>query len=339
MSRRLRPARAGEYLAFLVAPPCGDLLTPYLVVTSRPYTSASWAPRDARRPVVVAVRLRRCAGDRARRAQRPARISRGRGASARRPRLVVSSTSSDGGRTWSSPVVVAAAADEPHLSTIAVGQGGDVYIAGIDTPHGIWIARSTDHGKTFGALAHCRAAARESVVELRGTGDLQVVRQRGDDVHRPDPTVARDEERCRRRLRRCRREQDARRLPDRARPRARAALPRAGQPAGPREDPTAISRGGGRSEHQRAVGVLVRHDVRPERPPHLVHLLGVARRTDVDPARACGGRSDESRRPLHRPAEKHRPLDRPSSPIAASRTRSGSTSARSTSPRTSTRLR
>jgi hypothetical protein len=53
-------------------------------------------------------------------------------------------------------VVVAKAADEPHLSTIAVAPGGDVYIAGIDAPHGIWITRSTDDAKTFTAP---RAAA------------------------------------------------------------------------------------------------------------------------------------------------------------------------------------
>jgi hypothetical protein len=36
--------RDREFLAFLVAPPCGDLLTPYLVVTSRAYATARWSP-------------------------------------------------------------------------------------------------------------------------------------------------------------------------------------------------------------------------------------------------------------------------------------------------------
>jgi hypothetical protein len=62
---------------------------------------------------------------------------------------VVVSRSTDTGRTWSAPVVVAPPSDQPHLSTIAVAPNGTVYVAGIDAAHGIWIARSKDDGRTF----------------------------------------------------------------------------------------------------------------------------------------------------------------------------------------------
>jgi hypothetical protein len=49
-------------------------------------------------------------------------------------------------------LIVAPASGAPHLSTIAVGPSGDVYVAGIDAKHGVWIARSTDQGATFGPV-------------------------------------------------------------------------------------------------------------------------------------------------------------------------------------------
>jgi hypothetical protein len=64
----------------------------------------------------------------------------------------VLSSSGDGGTTWTPPVIVAPASGAPHLSTIAVGPNGEVYVAGIDARHGVWIARSTDRGTTFGAV-------------------------------------------------------------------------------------------------------------------------------------------------------------------------------------------
>jgi hypothetical protein len=82
-----------------------------------------------------------------------------RGLSPKQEGTVVS-TSHDGGRTWSAPVVVVPAADEPHLPSIAVAPNGDVFVGGIDNTHGIWVARSTDHGHTFSKptrLGHLRA--------------------------------------------------------------------------------------------------------------------------------------------------------------------------------------
>ena len=56
-------------------------------------------------------------------------------------------------------MIVAPASGAPHLSTIAVGPSGDVYLAGIDAKHGVWIARSTDQGATFGPV-HAAAPLR-----------------------------------------------------------------------------------------------------------------------------------------------------------------------------------
>ncbi len=148
--------RAREFLAFLVEPACKDQLTAYVAVTSRPIGAHRWGP-----VVRVAPPTWRYGFDDA-----PALavdvqsgrlyLSWTRGISAKTA-AVVASRSDDAGRTWSAPIVVAKAADEPHLSTLAVAPGGDVYIAGIDAAHGIWIARSTDGAKTFTAP---RTAAR-----------------------------------------------------------------------------------------------------------------------------------------------------------------------------------
>jgi hypothetical protein len=140
-----------EYLAFLVSPTCGDQLTPYLVVTSRLAGSRSWEPVTR----VAAPKWPYGYDDAPSLAldQRSGRIYLAWTRSlSERASATVLSRSDDGGRTWSPPVVVAPASAAPHLATIAVGPSGDVYAAGIDARHGIWIARSTDRGSTFGAM-------------------------------------------------------------------------------------------------------------------------------------------------------------------------------------------
>src|SRR6266511_2954728 len=69
-------------------------------------------------------------------------------------------SSSDGGRTWSKPHVVARKLAQPQLVTIAAGAGGTVYLAGVDT-HGLWVGRSTDGGRRF--------AVRTAAVPLPGS--------------------------------------------------------------------------------------------------------------------------------------------------------------------------
>jgi hypothetical protein len=139
-----------EVIAFLVSPTCGDQLTSYLAVTTRLVGNYRWNPIVRVAPAT----WRYGFDDAPSLASDPRRgriyLSWTRGLSAKTEAAVVSS-SGDGGQTWSSPVVVAKPADEPHLSTIAVAPGGDVYVGGIDARHGIWIARSADGGRSFGA--------------------------------------------------------------------------------------------------------------------------------------------------------------------------------------------
>jgi hypothetical protein len=145
-----------EYLAFLVSPSCGDQLTPYLVVTSRAPGARAWEPvrRVAPRkwPYGYDDAPSLAVDQTSERVYLAWTRSLSEQASA-----IVFSSSNDRGHTWSSPVIVAPASGAPHLSTIAVGPGGDVYVAGIDARHGVWIARSADGGKTFGPV---RTAAR-----------------------------------------------------------------------------------------------------------------------------------------------------------------------------------
>jgi hypothetical protein len=140
-----------EYLAFLVSPTCGDQLTPYLVMTSRAAGSRSWEPVTRVAPAGWAYGYDDApslALD-----QRSGRIYLAWTRSlSERASATVLSRSDDAGRTWSPPVIVAPASAAPHLPTIAVGPSGDVYVAGIDARHGVWIARSTDRGRKFGAV-------------------------------------------------------------------------------------------------------------------------------------------------------------------------------------------
>ena len=140
-----------EYVAFLASPTCGDELTPFLVVTSRAAGSRTWEPVTRVAPPkwpygyddAPSLALDHQTG----RLYLTWTRSLSEQASA-----IVLSRSDDAGKTWSSPIIVAPASGAPHLSTIAVGPTGDVYVAGIDARHGIWIARSTNHGRTFGPV-------------------------------------------------------------------------------------------------------------------------------------------------------------------------------------------
>lgn len=141
-------ARGREYLAFLASFPCGDDLTPYVVVTSRDGPGGSWST-----PVRVAPRLWTYGFDDAPSLavdSRRGRLYLAWTRSVSRSRAtVVASSSRDGGRTWSEPFALEPAGDHPHLAAVAVSPSGDVYVTGIDARRGIWIARSTDGGRTF----------------------------------------------------------------------------------------------------------------------------------------------------------------------------------------------
>jgi hypothetical protein len=137
-----------EYLAFLASPYCGDSLTPFLVVTTRAAPTARWAPL-----VRVAKPTWKYGFDDAPRIAVDESSGRvylawTRSLSKTEATIVVSS-SSDGGKTWSAATPVSATLEHPHHATLAVAANGDLYIGGIDAKLGVWVARSTDAGKTF----------------------------------------------------------------------------------------------------------------------------------------------------------------------------------------------
>jgi hypothetical protein len=140
--------RAGrEYFAFL-AGPCSETLTPHLVVTSRAGLHAPWQPLTR-----VAPRVGRWGFDDGPALAVDERSGRlylawTRGLGKARVVTVVSS-SDDRGRTWTAPRPVSNTLVNPHLASVAVGPQGDLYVAGIDAKLGLWIARSTDGGRSF----------------------------------------------------------------------------------------------------------------------------------------------------------------------------------------------
>lgn len=138
-----------EILAFLAEPQCGDDLRPYLAVSSRSGPDAPWS-RVAR----VAPRTWKWGFDDAPSLAVDPRSGRlyaawSRNLDARRT-TVVTSASDDDGRIWSAPRPISAALLHPHRAAVAVGRNGAVYAAGIDVRFGLWVARSTDGGRTFG---------------------------------------------------------------------------------------------------------------------------------------------------------------------------------------------
>src|SRR5581483_6426021 len=132
-----------ELIAFLASSPCGDDITPFLVVSTRAGTSGRW-----RQAIRVAPATWHYGFDDSPAAASDVHAGMAYLAWTRslnpKAEATVVSRSRDGGRTWSAPVVVAPPAGEPHTPSIAVAPNGDVYVAGIDARHGIWLASSTD---------------------------------------------------------------------------------------------------------------------------------------------------------------------------------------------------
>jgi hypothetical protein len=141
-------ARDGrQYVAFTEKSICvqGTDLTPYLVVGSRKRNGAGWTIRRVTRPATnfgfddkPAISV----GDDGRAYVVWSRLY------GRLFQTTVISSSDDGGRTWSKPLMVDRKLVQPQLVTIAAGARGVVYLAGVDAK-GIWVGRSTDMGRTF----------------------------------------------------------------------------------------------------------------------------------------------------------------------------------------------
>jgi len=65
---------------------------------------------------------------------------------------VVLSHSDDYGATWSKPVLVSDRSSEGSIfASVAIGDGGDVYVAWIDSTRNIWVDRSVGGGDEFGS--------------------------------------------------------------------------------------------------------------------------------------------------------------------------------------------
>lgn len=140
-----------EYLAFLASPTCSDELRPFLVVTSRASGARKWGPATRVAPPKWPYGYDDAPSLAVDRQSGRLYLAWTRSLNERASAIVLS-TSGDRAKTWSSPIIVAPASGAPHLSIVAVGPSGDVYVAGIDARHGIWIARSADRGKTFGPV-------------------------------------------------------------------------------------------------------------------------------------------------------------------------------------------
>jgi hypothetical protein len=176
-----------QYLAFTEKTRCapGPDLTPYLVVGARAGPRGAWAVSRVAQPATefgyddkpaIAVD-----------ASGRVYVAWSRLLKPRYQTTVVSS-SSDGGKTWSQPQVVARSLRQPQLVTLAAGPRKSLYVAGVDARYGVWIARSTDHGRRFSvrkaaALPGNRAAT--CIVFGKFVLPQQAVRCLG-----PDPSLA-----------------------------------------------------------------------------------------------------------------------------------------------------
>jgi BNR repeat protein len=137
-----------QYVVFTEKSVCtpGPDLEPYVVVGSRSGPRGAWVARRITRPAVkfgfddkpaiavgndghVYIAWSRLLG--------------------RRYQTTVVSSSADGGRTWSEPLPVDRELDQPQLVSISAGPGRTLYVAGVDTRHGVWVGRSTDGGAHF----------------------------------------------------------------------------------------------------------------------------------------------------------------------------------------------
>jgi hypothetical protein len=176
-----------QYLAFLAASYCGDSLTPYLVVTSRDSSAARWSPL-----VRVTAKAWKFGFDDWPALAVDERSGRlylawSRSLSASKAVIVVSA-SDDRGRTWSRPHDVSRSLEHPHLASIAVAPGGDVYVAGIDAKLGVWITRSTDGGGSFAAPSRASPLLDNPAGECSLAGASPLPREETT-CFGPDPTV------------------------------------------------------------------------------------------------------------------------------------------------------
>ena len=146
-------SKGRQYYSFVRATPCEDGARQYVFVVVRSGPDAAWS-----KPIRVA------ALGRARLDDKPAIAVDNSPRSPHRGRVylawtrvarnvvfsVVLSHSDNGGRTWSKPVKVNKEGRVLTYASVAVGPKGTVYVAWDDVDEfGIWMARSTNGGKSF----------------------------------------------------------------------------------------------------------------------------------------------------------------------------------------------
>ena len=139
--------RGHQYVAFIVDPFCADQQpNPYLVVASRPGPSGEWHVQR-----VVPVSKRESFDAKPTIATAP----NGRVYVAWTHLLdpthapTVVSSSDPAARKWSPPTIVSKRLLHPQLVSLTADTRGSLYLAGVDARFGIWVARSTNGGRTF----------------------------------------------------------------------------------------------------------------------------------------------------------------------------------------------
>lgn len=168
-------ARGRQYIAYIASDLCGDELQPYLLVATRARATSPWHVVRVTRHTwefgfddapAIAVDAH----------SSTAYVAFTRSLGSHKEAVVVS-RSVDHGATWSEPVVVDPPDALPHLAQVAIAANGDVYVAGIDAPHGIWAARSIDGGRTFTKPAKLATLRANPAMDCARTGDVPVAQE------------------------------------------------------------------------------------------------------------------------------------------------------------------
>ena len=137
--------RGRQYVAFTVNRYCTQLDSyPYLAVAAREGSAGRWLVRRVAPPA-----LQDGFDDRpaiATGADGRVYVAWSRLLTWTRQTTVVSS-SADGGRTWSAPRAISPKLKQPQLVSLTVGTDGTLYLTGVDAGLGIWVARTTNHGR------------------------------------------------------------------------------------------------------------------------------------------------------------------------------------------------
>jgi hypothetical protein len=202
-------ARDGrQYVAFTEKSICvpGTDLTPYLVVGSRNGSEGKWTVRRVTRPATnfgfddkPAITV-----DAAGRAY--VAWSRLYG---KRFQTTVLSSSADGGRTWSEPLMVDRALVQPQLVSAAAGAPGTVYLAGVDAQGVSGSVAPPNGGPHVHRADRCRARSPATVPRRAWSSGSSSCRNRPVRCLGPNPTITLGRNRVFVTVRRQRRRPDA----------------------------------------------------------------------------------------------------------------------------------